>query len=499
MKKYLSLLLLISILGGLFGCSSGDEKNDKDSSSDTTQGTVANINSDVEPINEELASLDYKGEVFNILARKEKHHVGENEIWVEEYTNDPINDAIYERNLYVQELLGIEIREVRQESHGDIQDSIDLMVGSGDQTYDLAAASVYYGTPMITRGNVYNLYENNIDTYLDLTKPWWPQYWIDEAEIDDRLYCVTGSPALSFTRLMYVTYYNKAIAAEHKLENLYDVVEDGRWTIDYLTKTVSGMYNDNNGNSIRDEEDTYGILIDNYCHVDIFWSSFDMRMLVKDTEGWFEINTRDKDKISRTYDIVYSLIYENTGSYNMGGFKDDGAVFEYLFSDGKALFVPAELLYAETTEYRNMQDDYGVLPTPKYDEKQDKYYTYVHDQYSIFMIPITVRDQVMSGAVLEAMAYESYRSLHPVYYDKVLKGRYLSDPQSRRILDMIVTNVTMDPAWIYGGILGVPAAEVMRNPIELEKQNFASSYAKVERSLPQKMKIVKMALEGISH
>ncbi|MBR5454076.1 MAG: hypothetical protein IKV54_08350 [Clostridia bacterium] len=499
MKRYLALLLLTAVILGCFGCASGDDKNDVTPTDSTFGNTVTGTGLNVEPINEELASLDYKGETVVILSRKEKHHVGNNEIWVAEYTNDPVDDAIYDRNLFVQELLGVNLREIRKESPGEIQDEVDLMVGSGDQTYDIVTASVHYGTSMITRGNVYNLYENGIDTYLDTTKPWWAQYWIEEAEINDRLYCITGAPALSLTRMMYVMYFNKTTASEHKLENLYDVVEDGRWTLDYVAQTVSGIYNDNNGNSIRDPEDDYGILIDNFCHVDIFWSSFDMRMLTKDDDGWFELNTSDKEKISNAYDMIYSLIYENTGSYNMGGFKDDGATFEYIFSNGKSLFIPAELLYAETPEYRNMQDDYGVLPTPKYDEKQKEYYTYSHDQYSVFMIPITVRDQVMSGAVLEAMAYESYRSLQPIYYDMVLKGRYLSDPQSRRILDTIVTNITVDPAWIYGGILDVPAGKVLRNPIELEKKAFASSYANVERSLPAKMKLIKFSLEKMGH
>ena len=499
MKRFLSLLLLAAILAGCIGCASESGVPDVVTKDNPSSGDETGIRQDIGPISEALAALDYKGETVNILAREETHHVGENEIWVEEYTNDPVNDAIYDRNLFVQELLGVTIREERGSSAGGIQDTIDKMVGSGEQTYDIVTASVHYGTKMITRGNVYNLYENGIDTYLDPTNPWWAQYWIEEAEVDDRLYCITGAPALSLTRMMYVIYYNKTTADEHQLENLYDVVEEGRWTMDYLTETVSGIYTDNNGNDIRDVEDDFGIVMDNFCHVDIFWSSFDMHMLTKDDDGWFELNTRDKEKISNAYDMIYSLLYENTGSYHMGGFKDDGAVFEDMFSNGKALFAPVELLYAETPAYRNMQDDYGVLPTPKYDERQKDYYTFAHDQYSVFMIPSTVKNPEMSGAVLEAMAYESYRSLHPIYYDRVLKGRYLSDPQSRRILDKIVTNITMDAAWIYGGILDVPAGQVMRSPIELELRAFASSYAKVERSLPMKMKLMKIALENIDY
>ena len=77
----------------------------------------------------------------------------------------------------------------------------------------------------------------------------------------------------------------------------------------------------------------------------------------------------------------------------------------------------------------------GFLPIPKYDEKQKEYYSYVHDQYSVFFIPSTATDLEMTSAVLEMMAYENFKNVLPVYYDLVLKGRYANDPQSRQMLD----------------------------------------------------------------
>ncbi len=509
MKRIISLLLLsVMILDCLVACT-GENKPDGPSNDTTAAVTTAAdttadpnaITTYLEPMDQDLIDLDYGGEVINIISRKEKGHTGENEMWVEEFTNDPVNDAIYNRNLVVQELLGVEIREERAGEFTELQEKVELMVHSDDQTYDIVAASVAYGSPMINEGLMYNLYDNGIENYLDPTKPWWAQYWIDEAETGDRLYCITGAPALSLTRLMFVTYYNKQLAETYKLEDLYTVVTEGRWTMDYLAEAVSGIYTDNNGNTIRDEEDTYGIFIDNYVNVDIFWSSFDMHMMVKDEDGWFEMATGEKEKISTAFDKIYNLIYENTGSYNMGPLKEDsaGSHFDDRFSDGNALFAPLELIYAESKDFRNMQDEYGILPTPKFDEKQEQYFTYAHDQYTIFMIPITVKDQEMSGAVLEAMAYESYKNLHPVYYDVVLKGRYANDPQSRQMLDMITSNITVDPAWIYGRQLGIPAAKVMRDLIGEQSRSFATAYAQLERMLPFMLKQMRSDIEKLDY
>lgn len=314
----------------------------------------------------------------------------------------------------------------------------------------------------------------------------------------DRLYCITGAPALSLSRLMFVMYYNKSMAEDHGIEDLYDVVNRGEWTIDYCSELVSGIYRDLNGNDLKDEEDEYGLAINHYENCDMFWSAFDMNMLTKSDDGWFELATQDKEKISIAFDKVYALIRENTGTYDTIDTKGFDVARD-MFSNGTVLLAPLHLKYAESKQFRNMQDEYGIIPVPKYDEKQDDYYTFAHDQYTVFMIPITVQDPEMSGAVLEAMAYESYKSLQPVYYDMVLKGRYANDPQSRQMLDTITTNTKVDTSWIYGRMLDLPAADVFRGPIYGGEKNFASRYASQERLLPKLLKILRREVEALDY
>ncbi len=505
MKRVIALMLVLSMMiVPLAACSgdSDDKPKETTAAKDTTAETTADpnaITTYLEPMDEELVELDYGGEQIHILSRKDKDYAGD-ELWVEELTNDPVNDAIYNRNLAVAELLGVEFIETRAGATNDLQQKVDIMVNSGDTTYDIVAGSVAYGTPMINDGLMYNLYDNGIDTYLDATKPWWAQFWIEEAEMGDRLYCITGAPALSLTRLMFVIYYNKDLAEDHGIDDLYDVVNEGKWTIDYLSELANGIYRDLNGNDLRDEEDEYGIGIDNYVNTDIFWSSFDMKFLQKKADGWYELATGSKEKISIAFDKVWELIYENTGSYWLGGYDEEREEdFDELFANGTLLFAPLELKYAETEDFRNMQAEYGILPTPKYDEKQDTYYTYPHDQYTVFMVPITVRDPEMSGAVLEAMAYESYKTLQPMYYDIVLKGRYANDPESRAMLDMITTNVTVDAAWIYGRQLGLPAASVFRTLMGKESKSFAAEYSKHERTLNKVLNAMQKQIEDYDY
>ncbi len=512
MKKIISILLLCAMLLPSVACSSDTDKK-KPADTTAAQTTASNvITNDVEPIDEDLEALDYGDEKVVILQREctnesaAGNYQYTNELFAEELNSDPINDAIYNRNMAIEELLGIElIEESDRNGHTGIQQKMTIMVNAGDTTYDIVSGSAAWATPMILQGYAYNLNDNGIDTYLDTTKPWWPQYWIEEAEIDEKLYCITGGPALSLSRLMVVFFYNKTMGEAHGIENLYDVVNDGRWTIDYVANMVSSIYRDLNGNDLRDPEDEYGIAIDDYDNVDIFWSGFDMKYITKNSDGVIEFNPSSKEKIVNSFEKVYGLIFENTGSmfYRDPDFEDDYSSYydrsANSFTSGSVLLAPLHLQYAETSAFRNMQDSYGILPTPKYDESQKNYYSYVHDQYSIFMVPTTVKDPEMSGAVLEAMAYESYKTLMPAYYEVTLKGRYANDPESRAMLDMISSNVMMDTAIIYGGFFNYPCAGILRGNMEYGNTSCVSEYESTARLIDKVIKAVRNELGKLDY
>lgn len=115
------------------------------------------------------------------------------------------------------------------------------------------------------------------------------------------------------------------------------------------------------------------------------------------------------------------------------------------------------------------------------------------------MVPKTVADPEMSGAFLEAMAYESYRTVQPTYYDIVLKGRYANDPQSRKMLDTITTGVRVDPGFIYSIMLSEPNVDVFRHLIYHNEKSFATAYAKKERMLPIYTKTLKTEVSKLDY
>ena len=103
---------------------------------------------------------------------------------------------------------------------------------------------------------------------------------------------------------------------------------------------------------------------------------------------------------------------------------------------------------------RGMETDFGILPFPKYDENQANYLSLVNAYIgSALSVPATANPEE-SGAVLEAMAYESRYTLQPAYYDVMLKNKVSRDSDSEDMLKIIFGNMTYDIGGIFafGGI-----------------------------------------------
>ena len=127
-----------------------------------------------------------------------------------------------------------------------------------------------------------------------------------------------------------------------------------------------------------------------------------------------------------------------------------------------------------------MEDDYGIIPYPKYDDIQEGYYTFQHDQIGVFAIPTTSERAETASAVFEAMSSESNASVVPAYYDIALKGKYSRDADSAEMIDIIHNGHKLDAAWIYCTTIGT-LAQTPRNMMRAQSSDFASTYKRSEK------------------
>ena len=492
-KKSVCVLLIISMLLLIAACS-GNETGPEPDTDGTTSGAEDTTGLQYEA--DELPSdLNFGGEKITFLTIKAKNEsdndIFRNEVFAEELSNDPINDSIYNRERFVEDRIGVEIEHYDVDLD-DYNKTVIVQQTSDEDIYQVYAASTVWFAPNVFNNYLQNLYD--VD-YLDFSKPWWSDLFAEQAEIMGDLYLATGSISLSLIRFLFVTFYNKTIAENFQarypdLEDLYSVVENGDWTFDRFYEICSNIYEDSNGNSESDEEDLFGCVFLNGIDIDTMWSSFDIIIFSRDDEGWFvlDVNT---DKLYSALDMINKLVHETTGCYVPANREDYGLnELSDKFASSTALFMVNKLHAAESAVLRNMQDEYGIVPFPKYDRTQKDYYTYAHDQYLSYSIPVTNQNPDTAGAVLEAMASYSYRETRPIYLDMVLKGRYMNDPQSRKMVDRIVAGFKLDSSWIYNqstGAFGAAFREVIRD----HSTSYSVTYAKQSKEVTTGLKLLK--------
>ena len=324
MKTLISFVLLLSfIMTMLASCAgSGNGTNDNPGTSKNPESTADPGNTstvqgtELDPLPEALTSLDYGNRKFYVLCRSgEGDMVGKNDFLSEELTNNPVEDAIYNRTQIVNETLNIDIQAVKM-TQANIETEITRVISSGDSTYDLVESKEWRIVRFIGQGYMYNLLDDDIDSFLDIENPWWSQEWIDQAILGkDALYFITGAPALTLYKLIYVMFYNKDFGERNKIEDLYKIVDDGKWTIDYVSELVSSLYNSLNGDDIRDNEDQYGLVTTADIDTDPFWSSCDMTVFSRNEEGWFEFSDADIEKIQTVFEKLFKLLHNNPGTW----------------------------------------------------------------------------------------------------------------------------------------------------------------------------------------
>jgi hypothetical protein len=144
-----------------------------------------------------------------------------------------------------------------------------------------------------------------------------------------------------------------------------------------------------------------------------------------------------------------------------------------------------------------MEDEYGVVPMPKYDRNQDGYYTLLHDQFTVVAIPTTVVDERldMVSAVLEAMSVAGYEIVKPVYYEDTLRTKLASDPQTSLMLEIITDGIYIDLGIIDIGF-GVHSG--LRDMM-VKKINTASSlYQSISQITKNRIKEIMKSLDKLA-
>lgn len=476
-QRVINLLLVFSISISLTACGSNNGENIETSEDVTSENEQSSPYDENGYLKDSLPNnLDFGGRTVNIYVR------GDN-ISTEfdaEATGDIVDDSIFERNSSVETRLNVDLNyfsNTGTDIWGDrliYVDTVRTAVMADDGSVDIVGALSYMAPYMAQEGLFFNLLDKDMP-YLDLDKPWWSSSLSDELAVGNKLYYVSGDASLGMIKGMFCFYFNKDILESYQMEDPYQLVSDGKWTLDKAEEMSAVAYDDINGNTQVDfDSDRFGLFVLSVDFIPNFLVSSGLKMTSRDENGLpaMELGSAQiTDFIERMSKLMSDTSVGVSASNNEN---------QYIFHENRALFLAAQLSTSETM--RDLKFNFGVVPYPKYNEEQSEYLTTSRSTYSAFSIPITA-DKNISAAVLEAMASESYRSTTPAYFESALKVKYSRDNVSSQMFDLIRQGICFEFGIFHGIMLDSITTDIRNVICGYTNSNWASTWASRETKI----------------
>ena len=478
-RVFTLVLSLITLLGMLAACAAPDQgeqdtqSNQEEMSGDVYEQALANL------------TVDMKGDDFVVLGRGDMGN-SVTEIFREETSTDPLEDAVYQRNLGLSEACKVNYI-ARLVAGNDIVDAISTDIKSGSGEYDIAFPEMRQAGAMATQTMLTDFHSL---TYVDLDADWWDQ-GTRAMSIAGKTLWMNSDINFMAHDVTFLIMFSKVMAEQQNLDNLYETVENQEWTMDVFSSYAKKVSSDADGNGKYDENDNYGLIGTSSLGFATFYAS-GLRFAACDEDGepYLAMTNSDLIKASDLLDKVLDLLYTGHSTYIVAPGKEQ--VAKEMFSKNQGLF------YVECAGYivglRHMSDDFGVLPMPKYDKAQKDYSTFTSVVGSTMVVPQGAKNFEDMSKVIETMAVLSGKSVIPTYYDLVLKRKTIRDEESAGMLDIIFSNRIYDLANYYEK-LGL--MYLFQTSVDQKNTSFSSKYSSAVKKAEKELIRIVNRIEDI--
>jgi ABC-type glycerol-3-phosphate transport system substrate-binding protein len=457
---FISFILIFALI--LFSCGDNTETAPDNSGGSQNQAAAENQNGEQaapesetaapERLAPDLPAENFGGYTFNFLV-----HLYDGGDWVnetpleilaEQEIGEPVNDAVYRRNMTITEKYNFEITMT---PNSDVRAALSRAVRAGDNIYD---ATVMYGD------HVQNIVTNDllIDTshlpYIDLDKPWWDPA-IRSLSIINKNFLLAGDLLILDNEATNAILFNKKLMADLGLDLPYDTVREGKWTFDALHDIIrNGAAADLNGDGFMSAfEDRWGFCVFNdTIHALLVSGGGSLALKDENDIPYMSFTSpRNIAVLDKVFDMLfnpdYVLFARNIppiGRQAATGLE----VYKAGFEEDRILFLWARMRVVEL--FRGMESDFGIIPLPKFDEAQQNYYSIVNPFTTALLgVPKNAENLERVSIILEALAAESRYTLRPAYYDVVLQRKYTRDEESSEMLDIIFNSRVFDIGGVY--------------------------------------------------
>lgn len=471
-KKHISSLLILAMLAGLFAsCGNGGNRpetlplTDGESLADSETVVETTELEARQAIPDDLPDRNFEGYEYRILTYIPTTYE------VEELTGDVVEDAKYDRNLKIEERFNATIRAVPSPGIAELDKELKKSVLSGDNSYDIAIPhQITSGPGFITSHSI--LTWNDVP-YVNPDKPWWNQTINETINILGQQYYMAGYITMPTPFCMF---FNKGLAVDSNVGDLYQMVRDKQWTLDKLKEVTASVSVDLNGDGVYDGADQWGISFnDDNQTLNFMYASGILSVILEDGKP---IPNTYNDKMISFIESLYGLVHNDNRTL-FTTYQTQGVLGSGGFIDGRILIKCGAV--GDMMSFRDAEIDVGIIPYPMWDEHQDGYHTHVDAWNGMLCIPKTADNLERTGIIIEAMAAETYKYVTPAYYDVTLGNKLARDTETVEMMDIIFDGVVYDFGYIFDSWNGCTWTPC--NMVKNKKTDVASYWKSVEKKV----------------
>ena len=442
-KKILALLLTVIFIASMLVACGDNGGGTDDPESTGKQGQIEAGNDD----DPKIDAVDYDGYEFTFLTQESNDYGYKVRYIVSQGEEGNLfDDAIAKRNAVLEEKYNITIVQYDAK---DVISEVRTQVMGGALSFDVVLANSITMSTLAKEGYLYNLLD--IDRF-DMDKSYWDKSASTDLKIGGKLYFTNC--ALNTHSIGTAVYFNKKLIQDFQLTSPYEYIKNNQWTLDNWAGLVKSISRDVNNDGAMTELDMYGQIGTHSCTVPFLYAS-GIRFTKNDETGYPKVAFVDNsDKLVSVYEKLKDVFSNQNINYCItcstvgdNGYAHKWEYIRHLFTQDLYLFdyTSDDVL----TIYKDMESEFGIIPFPKYDSKQDTYLTYYPTDFNLFALPAIVKDINRTGNIVEDMNYYSSIIVEPVWFDTLLTRRYTRDDESEATLRDIKENRIYDIGLYY--------------------------------------------------
>lgn len=476
--RLVSLFLIFAFMAVIASCS--DKPAGTDDEIDTL-ATEADAETE-EPRDTRFDGVNFEGRDFRVYTSADATDATNANEMIEgtgQLNGDIVNDAVFNRNLAVKELLNINYVFTQSNlTYSNAEAEIRKMVMAASDDYDVMINDVRSFAALTDENMFINI--ANAENF-DYSKKYWYGAAMEDLQIiPGMMYIMAGDYFMDVIASCHSLFYNKNLIDSYydDPDYIYEMVLAGKWTYENMTLIIENTYNDLNGDGKANEGDQFGLSVHGTWGAAIpFIGSSGIKFI--DRSSGLPVFAFNNERTVK-YIEALNKVFWNVGT--LTSIKDNADMamgLRNLFGSELSVIIG----YNRLGDLKKMRDitnfEIGVIPYPKLLEPEN-YTTSIHDTTEMGVIPITSLDFGFVTTVLEVLNRETSVMLMPHYYETALKVKYITDSLSATMIDIIHDNFGSTFPLAYDNSLNGIMMVCLSDLLAAKSTDFASAYAKRE-------------------